>query len=165
MKHLYRITLIVLLAALIAPGMAEAQVQPKPRKLKKVTVETYGNEPRSTAAAESFKAPEVILNEDAPAADAKGGNTSQIEVINYTGLGIYIYVDRKFVGIAPAYGNLAVNVYDGLTELYAVAVYKDGTQKGFGPRQQKLEGNHYVWVLREKKGVTIPADTTRRDND
>lgn len=165
------LTFLSLLSLLFLPTLSKAQ-KAEPT-LKKITVETYANEPRG-AAKDSKYSFDDFLNSDAGNNNEKRprngisergeqGNTSVVEVMNYTSLSLHIYIDGKFSGVVTSYANISMNVYDGMTELYAIAHFKDKTQKTFGPRQQKLKSSHYVWVLREKK-PEAEADSTSKGN-
>ncbi len=61
-------------------------------------------------------APDVAVAKPA----ATRGSTCTVNVDNYTGYDVYVYVDGDYYGWVGAWGEGAVTVYDGWTTVYCV---------------------------------------------
>ncbi len=88
---------------------------------------------------------------NAPAAPkAKGGEATRgacnLLVDNSTPWKIHIYVDGEWVGMMSEWGDASGWYNSGRHNLYGVALFTDGSELTWGPRQVSCSGT-YTWKL------------------
>ncbi len=93
-------------------------------------------------------------NSPRPAPANKGGEkakgagpaTCQVKFDNSTGYYIRVYVDGTYRGTMDPWGDYSLYTGSGSTDLYAVAVFTDGTRLTWGPKAVSCSGL-YSWRL------------------
>lgn len=78
--------------------------------------------------------------------DVYGADYSDINVVNYTGYSIDIYVNGSYRGTIAAYDKKVTWAVPGNTQLYAKAVFNDGSYLYWGPTVT-YTGYEYTWSL------------------
>ena len=94
------------------------------------------------------------VNPKTPAPPSKGGpksrglnGTCNIHVDNRTPYYITFYFDGVPAGALGPWGDLLPNITPGVAEIYAKAVFTNGTSMTFGPRDLRCTGGDFVWTL------------------
>lgn len=89
-----------------------------------------------------------------PAPPSKGGpktrglnGTCNIHVDNRTPYYITFYFDGQPAGALGPWGDLMPNITPGVAEIYAKAVFTNGTVLTFGPRDLRCGGGDLTWTL------------------
>ena len=89
-----------------------------------------------------------------PAPPKKGGpksrglnGTCNIHVDNRTPYYITFYFDGQPEGALGPWGDLMPNITQGVAEIYAKAVFTDGSVLTFGPRDLRCTGGDFTWTL------------------
>ncbi|HLJ78478.1 MAG TPA: hypothetical protein VKT75_13735 [Acidobacteriaceae bacterium] len=85
---------------------------------------------------------------------SKGGPTAKgpygtctVHVDNGTGYIVQFYFNGSLAGVMGPWGDLYPNITPGKAELYARAVFDDGTVLTFGPREFLCSGTDLHWTL------------------
>jgi hypothetical protein len=88
------------------------------------------------------------------APESKGGaksrgafGTCNIHVDNHTGYYVTFYFNGSAAGSMGPWGDLYPNVTEGMGQLYARAVFDNGTVLTFGPRDYQCNGQDFIWTL------------------
>ncbi|HUI42229.1 MAG TPA: hypothetical protein VL523_09685 [Terriglobia bacterium] len=154
---------VVALFTLLAAAFAVAQEAPaaKPMASAKANskVVTTKAASRSGGADPNVKSDSDKNNPNlkAPVPANKGGKTRGagplpcgVHVDNRTPWFVRIYVDGDYRGTVNQYGDLVGITGNGPTNVYAVAVFDDGSQKYWGPHVFNcVAGDSYTWRLGE----------------
>lgn len=89
-----------------------------------------------------------------PAPPSKGGpksrglnGTCNIHVDNRTPYYITFYFDGNPAGALGPWGDLMPNITQGVAEIYAKAVFTNGSVLTFGPRDLRCTGGDFTWTL------------------
>jgi hypothetical protein len=78
----------------------------------------------------------------------RGANgTCDVHVNNKTGYYISFYFNGRPAGSMGPWGDLYPNITEGNAELYARAVFDNGTVMTFGPQDYHCTGNDFIWTL------------------
>lgn len=93
-------------------------------------------------------------NPKIPAPASKGGpksrglnGTCNIHVDNRTPYYITFYFDGVPAGALGPWGDLMPNITQGVAEIYAKAVFTNGSVLTFGPRDLRCTGGDFTWTL------------------
>ena len=76
----------------------------------------------------------------------RGTNWCGVRVNNKTSFYIKIYIDGRYRGEMPAFGDLGVWIECGRTRFYARAEFNDGSYKYWGPWDYLMITN-YTWEI------------------
>lgn len=89
-----------------------------------------------------------------PAPPSKGGpksrglnGTCNIKIDNRTPYYITFYFNGQPAGALGPWGDLFPNITPGSAELYARAVFTNGSVLTFGPRDLRCAGGDLIWTL------------------
>jgi hypothetical protein len=85
-----------------------------------------------------------------PAPPTKGGPRprglfSKVHIDNHTSWYVDIYLDSRYRGTVPPWGDLYREVISGTTRFYARASFDDGSVRTWGPFARDIEG---AWTIR-----------------
>jgi hypothetical protein len=145
MKYLMRMGLIVSLAALVALPLAA-------QNNNVITDGAKGGLASSDSNVKSSNMTNSMDQNIVPPASKGGpkakGVDCEIHVDNHTPYYIQFYVNGEAGGVIGPWGDLYPDITGGYAQLYARAVFNDGSIIRFGPRDLQCTGTDYVWTLK-----------------
>jgi len=82
----------------------------------------------------------------------KGGPAAKgiycdVHIDNRTPLIVSVYMNGDLLGVIGPWGDLYPDITYGTAQLYARAVFTDGSVLTFGPRNYQCVGGSYTWSL------------------
>ena len=79
---------------------------------------------------------------------AKGPwGTCTLHIDNRTGFIVQFYFNGTLDGLIGPWGDLYPSITQGNAQLYARAVFDDGSSLAFGPREYHCSGGDFTWSL------------------
>jgi hypothetical protein len=75
------------------------------------------------------------------------GGTCDIHVDNHTPYYVQFYFNGQLTGVLGPWGDLYPNITQGNAQLYARAVFDNGSVMTFGPRALTCTGSDFTWTL------------------
>lgn len=144
-KHLTRALVVACIIGLVSFPIAAQN-----------TAETSGVKGKANAKDTHVKSSDATNSSDQKIVPppGKGGpkakgpwGTCTLHIDNHTPFYVTAYVGGYVVGVVGPWGDLYPNITPGIAELYARAVFDDGTVLTFGPREYQCSGNDFVWKL------------------
>jgi hypothetical protein len=144
-KHLIRAAFVACIATLLSIPMAAQKAA------ENSGVKAQANVPDTHVKNDS---PTNSLGQKIAPPPSKGGpkakgpwGTCNVHVDNRTGLIVYFYFQGTREGVVSPWGDLYDNITPGVAELYGRAVFDDGSELTFGPRQYRCTGDDFTWTL------------------
>jgi hypothetical protein len=138
--------LLTMSLALVLPASLAAQN----------AVTTSGTKGTASATDAHVRSTNATNSTDAKVAPppSKGGPTAKgpygtcnVHVDNSTAYYVQFYFNGDLAGVIGPWGDLYPNITPGQAELYARAVFDDGSVLTFGPRQFLCSGSDFHWTL------------------
>jgi hypothetical protein len=144
-KYLVRVALVTCIAVLVSLPMAAQN-----------TAETSGVKGQADTQDSHIKSNSLANSPDQKivAPQSKGGpqakgpwGTCNIHIDNHTPYIVQFYFNGDLDGVMGPWGDLYPNITQGVAELYARAVFDDGTVLTYGPREYRCSGGDFRWTL------------------
>jgi hypothetical protein len=144
-KYLVRTALVACIATLISiPLAAQNPAEDSGAKGQANTQDTHIKNSNPTNSPDQKIAPPP--SKGGPKAKGAWG-TCDLHIDNRTGLIVQVFFQGNLVGVVGPWGDLYPNITPGVAELYARAVFDDGSVLTFGPREYRCNGRDFTWSL------------------
>jgi hypothetical protein len=144
-KHLLRALLVACITGLVSfPILAQGTVETSGVKGQANSKDAHIKTSNATNSADQKIVPPP--SKGGPTAKGPYG-TCTLHIDNHTPLFVNLYMNGEFAGTVGPYGDLYPNITPGMAELYARAVFDDGSVLTFGPRDYRCSGSDFVWRL------------------
>lgn len=144
-KYLIRAAFVICIASLLAiPMAAQNSAENSGVKGQANAPDTHIKNDNPTNSAGQKIAPPP--SKGGPKAKGAWG-TCNIHVDNRTGLIVNLYFQGMRTGVLGPWGDLYDNITPGVAQLYARAVFDDGSAITFGPREFRCVGDDFTWTL------------------
>ena len=144
-KYLLRAALVACIAALVSIPMTAQN-----------TADTSGVKGQAKAQDSNIKDNSTTNSPDQKIVPppGKGGpqakgpwGTCVLHIDNHTPYYVQFYFNGDLDGVIGPWGELYPDITPGMAQLYARAVFNDGTVLTFGPREYRCNGGDFRWTL------------------
>lgn len=144
-KQLLRILVFACMTALVSfPIAAQNSSESSGVKGQANAQDTHIKKGSSTNSPDQKVVPPA--SKGGPAAKGPWG-TCNVHIDNRTPFIVEVYVSGEYAGAVGPWGDLYPNVTPGIVELYARALFSDGSVLTFGPQDYRCSGNDFRWRL------------------
>jgi hypothetical protein len=143
-KYLVWAALVICIAALVSIPLAAQNVENSGVKAQANAQDTHVKNSNPTNSPDTKIAPPQ--KKGGPTAKGPWG-TCILHIDNHTGLIVQFYFNGVLDGVIGPWGDFYPSITQGNAELYARAVFDDGSVLTFGPRDYHCSGADFTWTL------------------